>query len=312
MCNMRWLIVLALAGCDAVFGLHGREPEPVDAPPECVNDQDCDQVLDSIDNCVDVPNAEQTDDDHDHIGDACDACVSNPLSTTHDSDNDQIIDADDNCPGVRNVGQADADADGVGDACDDDPDHASKLRCFFGFEDPVIVITTWKLGSAEWTSGGDAISHFGAEPPETASLAMSGLFPELHAFSISTSGHAQDTTGRPAEYGIALGPAGALGSRCVVTASDVAFDDTIAILGPDDAVLASAVVGPLGNPRLRVTMLVQRSTTDTMITCNVSADDGEPTSIIASGLPPLEGEPALSLVARKIGASFLDVSIYEP
>jgi hypothetical protein len=60
-----------------------------------VPDTDGDQVPDTEDNCVLVPNTDQNDSDGDGDGDACD-----------------------NCPAEPNPGQEDCDSDGVGDVCD--------------------------------------------------------------------------------------------------------------------------------------------------------------------------------------------------
>ncbi len=59
-------------------------------------DMDDDGVPDSVDNCPEIANPEQTDDDSDGVGNVCD-----------------------NCPTIANPGQEDADNDGIGDACDD-------------------------------------------------------------------------------------------------------------------------------------------------------------------------------------------------
>ncbi len=78
----------------------------------CGPDSDDDLVLDRVDNCRLVPNADQADLDGDGQGDACDG----------DRDGDAVLDVVDNCPLVANADQADLDADSNGDACDGDQD----------------------------------------------------------------------------------------------------------------------------------------------------------------------------------------------
>ena len=78
------------------------------APP----DQDLDGIPDATDNCVHIPNPDQSDVDHDGAGDACDS----------DDDGDLILDALDNCPMSANPEQSDADLDNIGDVCDLDID----------------------------------------------------------------------------------------------------------------------------------------------------------------------------------------------
>jgi Mg-chelatase subunit ChlD len=58
-------------------------------------DLDNDLIEDEVDNCVTVPNREQTDRDRDRVGDACD-----------------------NCPDTPNPDQRDSNFDGIGNACD--------------------------------------------------------------------------------------------------------------------------------------------------------------------------------------------------
>ncbi len=119
-------------------------------------DTDSDGILDNVDNCPAVSNADQKDSNRDGKGDVCDLdepCGPNtklsgitfgtcdcddsyifsieakyriPIDWTKDncfinSDSDQFADIDDNCPAVNNDNQADADEDGVGDACDNCP-----------------------------------------------------------------------------------------------------------------------------------------------------------------------------------------------
>lgn len=64
----------------------------------CANDLDGDGILNPVDNCPTVANADQANHDTDALGDACD-----------------------NCPFVSNPGQEDTDGDKVGDACGNCP-----------------------------------------------------------------------------------------------------------------------------------------------------------------------------------------------
>ncbi len=94
-------------------------------------DSDGDGVMDCIDNCYLVENADQLDTDGDKIGDACDNCPKdanadqNPAKCAPavvDPDGDGIrTDENDNCPNVANEDQLDSDGDGIGDACDNCP-----------------------------------------------------------------------------------------------------------------------------------------------------------------------------------------------
>ncbi len=91
-------------------------------------DVDCDGdgVLDGVDNCVGLANADQANADGDIFGDACDNCpdVANDDQAT-DGDTDSVANACDNCPTVDNDDQANADGDLLGDACDNCVDTAN-------------------------------------------------------------------------------------------------------------------------------------------------------------------------------------------
>ena len=88
----------------AIRSVNGLERTP--------SDEDEDGVIDILDNCPAIPNADQNDNDTDGDGDACDP----------DDDNDGVLDVPDNCQFLANADQADGDGDGLGDACDSDID----------------------------------------------------------------------------------------------------------------------------------------------------------------------------------------------
>ncbi|MGI6394789.1 MAG: hypothetical protein ACOX2F_08735 [bacterium] len=69
------------------------------------SDNDNDNIVDLMDNCPNMRNANQFDSDYDNIGDICD-----------------------NCPGTYNPDQLDTDGDGVGDICDNCPDVYNPLK----------------------------------------------------------------------------------------------------------------------------------------------------------------------------------------
>jgi len=81
-------------------------------------DTDSDNIIDSRDNCVDIPNFDQIDSDGDGDGDACDGCPDDYNPAHEDADLDGVEDACDNCPEHANPGQEDSNGNDVGDLCD--------------------------------------------------------------------------------------------------------------------------------------------------------------------------------------------------
>ena len=97
-------------------------------------DEDGDGIIEALDNCPAISNANQLDTDADSIGDGCDNCPSkyNPTqqdidrdgagdACDPDIDGDAVLNGVDNCPYRANPGQLDTDGDLVGDACDNCP-----------------------------------------------------------------------------------------------------------------------------------------------------------------------------------------------
>ena len=102
-------------------------------------DSDGDGIMDCVDNCYLLENADQLDSDGDGLGDACDNCPNDKNKDQKDSDGNGVgdecepalVDPDgdgvkntynqDNCPDKPNPDQLDSDNDGIGDACDNCP-----------------------------------------------------------------------------------------------------------------------------------------------------------------------------------------------
>ena len=82
--------------------------DPNDINDFPIIDSDSDSIGDLVDNCVLIPNADQTNLDGDEFGDVCD----------DDIDGDGVLNIDDNAPYHSNPSQDDADLDGVGDEAD--------------------------------------------------------------------------------------------------------------------------------------------------------------------------------------------------
>ncbi len=81
-------------------------------------DFDGDGINNEVDNCVYVPNPDQTDTDKDGFGDDCDTCETIADPAQLDTDSDGVGDACDNCISIVNGTQKDSDGNGYGDACD--------------------------------------------------------------------------------------------------------------------------------------------------------------------------------------------------
>ena len=139
---MRWLWVLAVAGCNDFYGL--------DQTVLADNDRDFDGLLDVVDNCPDIENPLQENLDDDQLGDACDPC---PPGSNHNEDGDTFLDGCDNCPDTPNDDQADEDGDAIGNACDRDP--RQQRRVLF---DPFAELAVyWIPGNIEWIVEDDSI-----------------------------------------------------------------------------------------------------------------------------------------------------------
>lgn len=149
---------LTAVACNQVYGLDETTPS---------GDRDDDGVLDSIDNCPDVPNVDQANADGDVLGDACDRCAT-PSTSNHDEDSDGVPDDCDPCPVIEDF-HTDGDADGVGDTCD--PQAGPSRRDLF---DPFTRITDRWRPTGTWSLvGGDAIAPVPPLAPSTR-LALSG------------------------------------------------------------------------------------------------------------------------------------------
>lgn len=121
---MKLGLLLALAGCNQIFGNHNVQP------------------------------GLQTD------ANLCNVPATDPQF--HDEDRDGRADSCDNCPGTSNPSQEDGDGDMVGDACDPHPTMAIDRRfAFINFEDDATPLT---IVSGSWAihNGALYIDHAAA------------------------------------------------------------------------------------------------------------------------------------------------------
>jgi hypothetical protein len=97
-------------------------------------DLDDDRIRDDNDNCVTVPNRQQSDRDEDGVGDLCDNCPDTPNPDQRDSDFDGIGNACD-CAGGDRDGDGDSDGDDLYDLVlnfTGDPDELRDFAAGFG------------------------------------------------------------------------------------------------------------------------------------------------------------------------------------
>ncbi|WP_246277470.1 choice-of-anchor B family protein [Winogradskyella ursingii] len=129
----------------------GCEDESVDN--NINNDADNDGIVNSLDNCPDISNANQLDTDNDGIGNLCD----------DDDDGDGVNDITDNCPLTPNPDQEDTNGDGIGDVCDENEVAQPLFRCINGMAGPypcdgidvMSTIDATTLGGSTATEGSD-------------------------------------------------------------------------------------------------------------------------------------------------------------
>jgi hypothetical protein len=118
LCFFSCFIFISCENADLETDLAINEPTKNDeegvklASTTANKDLDKDKILDSVDNCPNIPNKNQNDQDNDKVGDKCDS----------DIDGDGIENLVDNCKYVSNKDQLDFDNDKAGDKCDPDTD----------------------------------------------------------------------------------------------------------------------------------------------------------------------------------------------
>jgi hypothetical protein len=182
MTDRRWLVVVvALAGCQRVYGLQEAVPRDAGLP---------------------VPDIGET------------ATCEDPSTRVLDEDGDHVPNATDDCPGIYNVAQPDHDADGVGDACDPRPglaDHildATYFETGFGCWTPDSV-DHWTLagGTATATGGVDAVLALPTQAPH-ATLEIQFEVPTFDTSVDNSMAFKLDYPGSTASCKVVIGPGG--------------------------------------------------------------------------------------------------------
>ncbi len=153
---------LALAGGSLYIASYSGVLAAIDAGP--APDRDADGVADRVDNCPDVPNADQADRDGDGVGDACNDAA--------DRDGDEFADPLDNCPDVANPAQSNADGDAFGDACDPFPQDANNEFAQCRVERDACQAD---LSSCLAAGGGDSDHDGVADPGDACPHSPAGL-----------------------------------------------------------------------------------------------------------------------------------------
>lgn len=176
---MRLIWLLALAGCNQVYGLDGTTIQPPEAGVILPSDRDRDGVADDDDVCPGVPD-DQQDRDGDGFGDACDGCPAIKTLVNHDEDGDAVGDECDRCPSDPDF-QIDADNDGVGDLCDNDFATQNKLLLFDAFLD----IGPEYEQTGTWSADGDTIRAVAGSELTTKTVTLDGAKPFVIALGIS-------------------------------------------------------------------------------------------------------------------------------
>lgn len=121
---------------------------PIDGSPNV--DTDGDGIVDALDNCPTVANADQRDWDGDHIGDACD-----------------------HCPHLASATDPDTDGDGVGDACDPNPGTpGDRMIAFEGFAK--ALPNTWTIAGTFSVAAGDGSAKAQDSASTLVSIASPG------------------------------------------------------------------------------------------------------------------------------------------